>query len=485
MKYTTAVVGALMVFCATPMFVHAITITEIQYDPPGTDAGHEWIEIYNNQDEAIDLTGWKLFENNVNHGIAAYTESLVLPAGAYAVIADQPAQVIAAYPTIEYVFDSAFSLNNTGETLVLKNKELVMVDTVTYNATSGGSGNGATLNKVGNAWVPRMPSPGNPPSTTTPSEPNTNSEEGNGSSDSAYEHDDPDGTPTQSASDAAQKKEAPKEPLYTLTLEIDAIAVANDPVIFKGVFTKDTLTLQSGRFEWNLGDGTYFTANKLTQFLHTYQSPGTYVVVLEYYRTVFDEVPFLRVVKPLEVITGSVMITEISPGGSIVLNNEDQKDVSLADWKIIAGAATFTFPKNTILQSEGTLAIPFTVHGLGVGPRSSVSLFKPDGTRIAVFPRERLRTSADPAIQSFDDEAAAETGISEERARIKEVAPAESGAPRKAIRSTFIILCALGGMMALGCVLVFMVMRKNTILLAEEEGGTKKPQSFDDIHLLR
>lgn len=35
-----------------------VFLNEIELNPPGEDAGFQWIELFNGQDEAVDLSGW-------------------------------------------------------------------------------------------------------------------------------------------------------------------------------------------------------------------------------------------------------------------------------------------------------------------------------------------------------------------------------------------------------------------------------------------
>ncbi|MBN1794314.1 MAG: lamin tail domain-containing protein [Candidatus Omnitrophica bacterium] len=37
-----------------------VVISEIYYDHPGDDEGHEFVELYNNSDEVVDLTHWEI-----------------------------------------------------------------------------------------------------------------------------------------------------------------------------------------------------------------------------------------------------------------------------------------------------------------------------------------------------------------------------------------------------------------------------------------
>ena len=53
--------------------VNQIKINEIMFDPSGTDAGNEWVELYNSSNESVDITGWVLTDEDA-------TERIVLPA---------------------------------------------------------------------------------------------------------------------------------------------------------------------------------------------------------------------------------------------------------------------------------------------------------------------------------------------------------------------------------------------------------------------
>jgi len=83
-----------------------VMINEIMYDVVGSDSGHEWVEIYSNQ--SIDLTGWKFYENSVNHNLNLINGSIILDG--YAIIADNSNTFISDNPDYDgTLFDSAFS----------------------------------------------------------------------------------------------------------------------------------------------------------------------------------------------------------------------------------------------------------------------------------------------------------------------------------------------------------------------------------------
>lgn len=87
---------------------------------PASD--HEWVEVQNVSETDVDLTGWKFWEDNINHGISAFQGTLTLPAGDTAIIADRADFFVADHP--EYtgtVLDSSWStFTLTGEPVGLR-----------------------------------------------------------------------------------------------------------------------------------------------------------------------------------------------------------------------------------------------------------------------------------------------------------------------------------------------------------------------------
>jgi len=126
----------------------AIVINEIMYSPDGTDTGHEWIELYNNEALDVDISEWKLYENNINHGLTLIQGDMIIPKDEYAIIVDKNDSFLLDYPGFNgTLIDSAFSLNNTGEFICIKNNS-ALVDCVDYSSSWGADGNGKTLEKI-------------------------------------------------------------------------------------------------------------------------------------------------------------------------------------------------------------------------------------------------------------------------------------------------------------------------------------------------
>lgn len=161
MKIRNLAVAVLLV----PHFTFAqVAITEIMYDPPGVDSGHEWIEVYNESTSSIPLSTWKIYEGDVNHNIIAASGGSMLVPGTYAVIASNATKFRVDYPNYNGIlFHSAFALDNGGATLTLRDKTLIDIDTVSYDSSWGGLGDGNSLQRAPGDqgdFVPRAPTPG-------------------------------------------------------------------------------------------------------------------------------------------------------------------------------------------------------------------------------------------------------------------------------------------------------------------------------------
>ncbi|MEM7815595.1 MAG: lamin tail domain-containing protein [Candidatus Aenigmatarchaeota archaeon] len=128
----------------------SLVFSEIYYNSPGSDEKHEWIEIYNNGTIAVDVTKLRLEESGTQHTIKNSTNLTYIKAGEYAVIAENSDQFLIDYPECScLIFDSSFSLSNTGEELLLRlGKNGEIIDSVFYNSTWGGNGNGFSIEKI-------------------------------------------------------------------------------------------------------------------------------------------------------------------------------------------------------------------------------------------------------------------------------------------------------------------------------------------------
>lgn len=120
--------------------VHALQITEIMYNPDGSDDGREWIEIYNDGSEVLNLSGMKFFESGTNHRTKLINGEISLDSGEFALVIDSD-EFFIDYPEFETsniaIFDSSFSLSNKGEYLAIKFDDVIADVNYTDDADEG------------------------------------------------------------------------------------------------------------------------------------------------------------------------------------------------------------------------------------------------------------------------------------------------------------------------------------------------------------
>ena len=115
-----------------------IVISEIMYHPyhetvpltsPGENTLEEFIEIYNNGTNTVDLTGWRF-----DRGIDFDFSSTVILAGEYLVIAADVATFQANYPNVTNLAGGSWQgkLSNRGEEIRLVDDLNITIDSVTY-----------------------------------------------------------------------------------------------------------------------------------------------------------------------------------------------------------------------------------------------------------------------------------------------------------------------------------------------------------------
>lgn len=115
-----------------------LLFTEILQDAPDTlsESDAEWFEIFNSGPTAIDLIGYSITDASNNS--VTINQSLVVQPGEYLLFARSSDENETGLLSPDYLFD--FSLNNNGETLLLRDSSNNLLDEVTWgDATEGHS----------------------------------------------------------------------------------------------------------------------------------------------------------------------------------------------------------------------------------------------------------------------------------------------------------------------------------------------------------
>ena len=113
-----------------PPSTEDIVITEIMYNPPGSDAIGEYLELYNKGTIAIDLTDF-YFTGGITH---TFDNQMMMP-GQYLVLAADSAAIESLYGITPRQW-TAGGLTNAGEDIVLVDASGAVVDVVNYNNNS-------------------------------------------------------------------------------------------------------------------------------------------------------------------------------------------------------------------------------------------------------------------------------------------------------------------------------------------------------------
>lgn len=130
------IVIILMSTWAVPFLASAdLIITKIVYDPPGADAGREWIELLNTGTSSVRLIDLKLHTSGVNHNITALSGDGVLASQAYAAIVQDQSAFAQDNPGFAgTIFRASFSLTNKSGTIDIVDKSGVVIASKSYQA---------------------------------------------------------------------------------------------------------------------------------------------------------------------------------------------------------------------------------------------------------------------------------------------------------------------------------------------------------------
>ncbi len=143
-----------------------MVINEINYHSSPDFNAEDWIELYNNGSESVDLTNWVLKDSDDMHAFI-FPSSQIMEPGAYLVVSKKRSLFSNAHPGVSnYTGDLGFGLSGGGEIVRLFNHNQELIDWVEYDDFTPwpleADGKGATLaldhpdldNSEGRNWVP-------------------------------------------------------------------------------------------------------------------------------------------------------------------------------------------------------------------------------------------------------------------------------------------------------------------------------------------
>ncbi len=386
----------ILIFVCVPLTASAkVVVSEFMYDALDTDTDKEYVELFNDGTNPVDLTKWKINDGS-NHTLNVPpknggTGSITIPAQGYVVLVNDASVFVGANPSISVsIIDTVLSLGNTSGVIQVLNESGIVEDSVTYAKANGAAGTGDTLHWNGSAYVPGAPTPGGAFAGGTVAEPEKETTTTSQTS-----------SPQNTASSPPVSSfVAPITPSIFAYAGKDRDVIAGADVVFEGsAYDKHGDAIDATdkvRFLWTFGDGGTAEGVRVT---HRYAQPGKYAAVL-------DIAQVLSAASAQVIVTAhpvSIGVTIVN--GAIVLTNTSGRDLDISGWHLRAGSGTFTLPARTILLRDA--AVPFSPDITRVAASRDATLLYPNGIEAAHAGDEVIQGEVKTATPS--EEAVAET----------------------------------------------------------------------------
>ena len=143
-----------------------VVINEVMSNPTQDEDLNEWIELFNNDSQAIDVKGWKISDDSEQDlllGGLYGDNGTIIPAFGFAIITDYATRVYNNFNASNYAIklyaedDSIGNgLSNSGETLTLLDNNSNIMHSASYNNTADGN----TWALYNNNWYESSGTPG-------------------------------------------------------------------------------------------------------------------------------------------------------------------------------------------------------------------------------------------------------------------------------------------------------------------------------------
>ena len=141
-----------------------IVINEISYNPSSSFNTEDWIEIYNNGESPVNISGWVYKDSDDAHSFVI-PQGTILDSNAYLVLCVDTSLFKPLFPDVDnFIGNVSFGLSGSGELIRLYDNEMNIMDSLTYDDNAPWptqpDGNGPTLslknpdldNTLGENW---------------------------------------------------------------------------------------------------------------------------------------------------------------------------------------------------------------------------------------------------------------------------------------------------------------------------------------------
>ncbi len=426
--------AALLAVIFLPVVAGAtVIISEVAWMGTENSSSDEWIELYNDGAESVDLVDWTVEseDGSPKHVIKTGAELNTTIAGQGYFLLERTDDTVVP-ERADQIYTGA--LNNDGEKLMLKNATgdtVSTIDKVNEKWPAGCVATKATMQWSGSAWISAAATP---KVANAPADLGCGTSEDNGAT-STEQATSTGGTDTGGGSSggnsggsggssgskivSAHTSPAPLTDVGTVKLKVDAgrkrLGCAGVPLIFEAR-TNNFGMGGSRSFEWSFGDGLSTSGERVT---HTYRFPGEYTIILNAEAGGEEAVSRAEVL----IVAPQVVIEEVDiNAGRVRLRNLADREINLGDWQLLATNNSYRFARDTIIKGRQVLDLPFVFKTLPlVGDK--FSLLTPDGREASAdIPSQVLGIATSSNLEASTTSAKlSRQELSNLRARLREL----------------------------------------------------------------
>lgn len=346
----------------------AVQINEVAWMGTSDNANAEWIELYNDGVEPVNLSGWTVTTSGTAPVI---TLSGTVGAGGFYLL-ERTSDASVPGISADQIYTGA--LSNAGLILFLKNAGGSIIDQVeggtNWSTIGGDNVTKHTPQRSGSGWITAAPTPkaanatgssAAPTATTTPS-----------TSDTATT------TPGITIGGTPVDTSVLVSPIARLHIDPGPHRIVHTNVAepYRAVvYTGGRNLNTTARVTWSFGNGVRALGRNVS---YAYTTPGEYAVVV---RASTEDTTAVRTLA-VTVQDAQPVIAEVSEQG-ITLVNEDDLLLDISGWILRAEDVEFVFPDDTVLLPHGRVL--FTPDVTGLPPAVSVALLYPNDTIAASY----------------------------------------------------------------------------------------------------
>ena len=328
----------------------------------------EWIELFNDTDAEIDLSGAVLYEGGGSVLVISLMQKIA-PKGFF-LIERTTASAPDPVPGLGDVAGSfgGSGLSNGGEFLVLKDKNGTLLDMLDDSGgwRAGDASTRQTMQRAGDIWItatatPRLPNAIAVATTSVAAVTNSST------------------TTTQDAPSAHSGSTGISPSIDPVDLTVSA---GRDRLVVVGAEVEFDARLRGAPASevdvtWAFGDGGFARG---ISAVTSYDYPGEYVVVVNATHKGLRAVSRTKVtVIPLDLV-----LSADSADSRIVLENRSRFELNLGGWRLAAGAQSFVLPRDTIVLPNRTTTFSSRITKFSIASTTRTFLARPDGAVIDV-----------------------------------------------------------------------------------------------------